>query len=75
MENKMRNTLNELYFGKTKDIVNDLRCRPFVLNLHINSWHLGLSVPRSVSSVKDEKNKLAMQRSIADALKGRAAKN
>ncbi len=26
MENKMRNTLNELYFGKTKDIVNDLRC-------------------------------------------------
>ena len=26
MENKMRNTLNEIYFGKTKDIVNDLRC-------------------------------------------------
>lgn len=25
MENKMRNTLNEIYFGKTKDIVNDLR--------------------------------------------------
>ena len=26
MENSMRNTLNEIYFGKTKDIVNDLRC-------------------------------------------------
>lgn len=25
MENKMRNTLNEIYFGKTKDIVNDVR--------------------------------------------------
>ena len=25
MENKMRQTLNEIYFGKTKDIVNDLR--------------------------------------------------
>lgn len=25
MENKMRNTLNEIYFGKTKDIVNGLR--------------------------------------------------
>lgn len=25
MENKMRNTLNEIYFGKTKDICNDLR--------------------------------------------------
>jgi hypothetical protein len=26
MENKMRSTLNEIYFGKTKDICNDLRC-------------------------------------------------
>lgn len=25
MENKMRTTLNEIYFSKTKDIVNDLR--------------------------------------------------
>lgn len=25
MENKMRSTLNEIYFGKTKDIVNDVR--------------------------------------------------
>ena len=25
MENKIRQTLNEIYFGKTKDIVNDLR--------------------------------------------------
>ena len=25
MENKMRNTLNEIYFGKTGNIVNDLR--------------------------------------------------
>ncbi|KAJ3098617.1 hypothetical protein HDU97_003882 [Phlyctochytrium planicorne] len=25
METKMRNALNEIYFGKTKDIVNDLR--------------------------------------------------
>lgn len=25
MENKMRHTLNEIYFGKTRDIVNDLR--------------------------------------------------
>jgi capping protein beta len=25
MENKMRSTLNAIYFGKTKDIVNDLR--------------------------------------------------
>uniref|UniRef100_H2ZCW4 F-actin-capping protein subunit beta n=1 Tax=Ciona savignyi TaxID=51511 RepID=H2ZCW4_CIOSA len=25
MENKMRNTLNEIYFGKTRDIVQDLR--------------------------------------------------
>ena len=24
MENKIRNTLNEIYFGKTKDIVNGL---------------------------------------------------
>lgn len=25
MENKIRNTLNQIYFGKTKDIVNGLR--------------------------------------------------
>ena len=25
MENKIRNTLNEIYFGKTKDVVNGLR--------------------------------------------------
>jgi len=25
MENKIRNTLNEIYFGKTKDVVNSLR--------------------------------------------------
>lgn len=25
MENKIRNTLNEIYFGKTKDIINGLR--------------------------------------------------
>ena len=25
MENKMRNTLNEIYFGKTRDISVDLR--------------------------------------------------
>ena len=25
MENKMRSSLNEIYFGKTKDVVNDLR--------------------------------------------------
>lgn len=25
MENKIRNTLNEIYFGKTKDIVHGLR--------------------------------------------------
>ena len=25
MENKIRNTLNEIYFGKTKDIVDGLR--------------------------------------------------
>lgn len=25
MENKIRNTLNEIYFSKTKDIVNSLR--------------------------------------------------
>jgi capping protein beta len=25
MENKMRQTLNEIYFGKTKDVLNDLR--------------------------------------------------
>ena len=25
MENKMRQTLNEIYFGKTKDVVNDIR--------------------------------------------------
>jgi len=25
MENRMRNTLNDIYFGKTKDIVNGLR--------------------------------------------------
>jgi hypothetical protein len=48
---------------------------PSFYSLPINSLCLGLSVLRSVSSVKDEKNKLAMQRSIADALKGRAAKN
>ena len=25
MENKIRHTLNEIYFGKTRDIVNSLR--------------------------------------------------
>jgi capping protein (actin filament) muscle Z-line, beta len=25
MENKIRNTLNEIYFGKTKNIINNLR--------------------------------------------------
>lgn len=28
MENKIRNTLNEIYFGKTRDIVNGLRSVP-----------------------------------------------
>jgi len=34
MENKMRGSLNEIYFGKTKDVVNDLRYT-FVL-FHVN---------------------------------------
>ena len=25
MENKIRQTINDIYFGKTKDVVNDLR--------------------------------------------------
>ena len=25
MENKIRSTLNEIYFGKTRDVVSDLR--------------------------------------------------
>ena len=25
MENKMRNTMQEIYFGKTKDVVNELK--------------------------------------------------
>ena len=33
MENKMRNTLNEIYFGKTKDIVNSLRWVLHVLGI------------------------------------------
>lgn len=34
MENKIRSTLNEIYFGKTKDIVNGLRyyCLTFLQN-------------------------------------------
>ena len=31
MENKMRQTLNEIYFGKTKDVVNDLRCEIYII--------------------------------------------
>ena len=37
-ENKIRNTLNEIYFGKSRDIVNGLRidCKDF-----INSFLIG----------------------------------
>ena len=36
MENKIRSTLNEIYFGKTKDIVNDLRL--------VTVWNLYLAI-------------------------------
>ena len=35
MENKMRNTLNDIYFGKTRDIVNALR---WVLNFFLSIY-------------------------------------
>ncbi len=40
MENKIRSTLNEIYFGKTRDIVNDLRY--VISTFRINAvWFMG----------------------------------
>lgn len=54
MENKIRNTLNEIYFGKTKDILNGLR---------------------TVQPLSDENAQNALKQDLANALKGRQAKN
>ena len=54
MENKIRNTLNEIYFGKTKDIVNGLR---------------------SIQSLSDQKEQIAMKQDLAKALQRRNVKS
>lgn len=53
MENKIRNNLNEIYFGKTKDIVNGLRSvvpladakqtRDLQVNNHLAAYNLHYS--------------------------------
>lgn len=49
MENKIRMTLNEIYFGKTQDIVNGLRS--------FNSLEDELSQKAVISNLKDVLNK------------------
>lgn len=39
MENKIRSTLNEIYFGKTKDVVNDLRYSTQLVFFHACRLH------------------------------------
>ena len=51
-ENKIRNTLNEIYFGKSRDIVNGLR---FVkLKISYSTFI------RSIEPLKDESQKRAL---------------
>lgn len=54
MENKIRSTLNEIYFGKTKDIVNGLRyvCCGFLLDLLLMCllWQTGTLFPQATAS-------------------------
>jgi capping protein beta len=56
MENKIRNTLNEIYFGKTKDIVNGLRSVES-LSLHKDSANLSKELKTVLKSrnVKPDK--------------------
>ena len=80
MESSMRNTLNEIYFGKTKDIVNDLRFEYEHSFIHASTFSFDRAPPcvlplilililySSVASVKAEKQKEAMQKEIAKAL-------
>ena len=39
-ENKIRNTLNEIYFGKSRDIVNGLR-NDYINEFRVSSTELG----------------------------------
>jgi hypothetical protein len=75
MENKMRSSLNEIYFGKTKDIVNDVR---FVYGPRSIFDPFALIDPyaniRSVESLMAERSKMQKQKDIAAALAGRAKK-
>lgn len=70
MENSMRSTLDQIYFGKTKDIVNDLRWGG-----EGGSWVVGAQPPpflrRSVRSLKDVENSMSKQKALAAELMGR----
>ena len=66
MENKIRSTLNEIYFGKTKDIVNDLR---FV---SINFYHLLILLLyfyRSVSGLHHRNQQMMLAAELQQKLK------
>jgi capping protein beta len=57
MENKIRNTLNEIYFGKTKDIVNGLRSvQPLSEQRHQNALRQELADVIKQRQVKGDTN-------------------
>ena len=86
MENKIRSTLNEIYFGKTKDVVNDLRCL-FVCLFVCMSMHVyGVvcarviflvtihSFCRTVQGVESKTKQAMLANELRDTLRGRTAK-
>lgn len=57
MENKIRNTLNEIYFGKTKDIVNGLRStQPLADQRQQQNLKQDLATALKQRGVKDKDN-------------------
>lgn len=75
MENKIRNTLNEIYFGKTKDVVNGEIHLTNSRNSFQQLFFLLLVGLRSVDVLADQKQKAAMKQDLANAILRRNAKN
>jgi capping protein (actin filament) muscle Z-line, beta len=74
MENKIRNTLNEIYFGKTKDVVNGEAILRRLVPSRFHNFIISLGL-RSVDVLADQKQKAAMKQDLANAILRRNAKN
>jgi len=69
MENKIRSTLNEIYFGKTRDIVNDLRYMYLFVDGRKFSNILLVFYYRSVSGLQHKNQQMMLAAELQQKLR------